>query len=485
MRRVFRAGRFVQISSVTCGMIGCRRASRRSSATSAVAAGGRVLLVEPRLDRLGVPVAEVVEREPVDGVHGAGELERLDRVPDLARGGVDARQDPALLHLGGLQGGLDSFGVPEDEPAHVPELVRELAPLLDRAVGEAHVLRRGHLQEPVAHRVRPVVGDHVERVDAGAEALRHAAPVGGEHGRVDDHVVERDLAHELEAHEEHAVLPEADDLARGRLEMPGIERLEVRRGVGPAERRERPERRREPGVEHVVGAHELGRAAVAARIRIGVAHGQVAVRALPDREPVTPPELPRDAPVGGVLERVVGVAVLRLGMEADGAGLERAHGGLLQLVHGAPPLERDQRLDAAFAALAEGDGVPVGLALLEEAALLAPGDDLLRRLLLGEAGELGDVVVHAAVGADAHRLGQRVRAADLEVLLVVAGRHLERARCRTRGRRARPRSRARAARRTGRSPPCRRRPCSAGRRDGRPPRRRQGMVAGRAVAIAT
>ena len=85
---------------------------------------------------------------------------------------------------------------------------------------------------------------------------------------------ERDLAEQLEPAEDHPVLPEADDLARGRLQVPGIEVREVRRLVGPAERREGPQRRREPGVEHVGLARQLRRAALGARRRLGLLHRQ-------------------------------------------------------------------------------------------------------------------------------------------------------------------------------------------------------------------
>jgi hypothetical protein len=63
-----RAGRFDQISSVTCGMTGCSSASSRSSAASERRARLLVAVVEARLDRLGVPVAEVVEGEVVEPV---------------------------------------------------------------------------------------------------------------------------------------------------------------------------------------------------------------------------------------------------------------------------------------------------------------------------------------------------------------------------------------------------------------------------------
>ena len=61
-----------------------------------------------------------------------------------------------------------------------------------------------------------------------------------------------------------------------------------------------------------------------------------------------------------------------------------------------------------------------------EAALLAPREHALAGLLLVEPGQLAGLLVHEPVGADHHRLGQAVRAADLEVGGVVARRHLER-----------------------------------------------------------
>ena len=96
----------------------------------------------------------------------------------------------------------------------------------------------------------------------------------------------------------------------------------------------------------------------------------MAVRARPDRDLVAPPELPRDAPVGRLLERLDREAVLALGVVADAPRLERLDRGARELVHPAPPLRRDERLDARVAALAGADRVAVVLALLELAVLL-------------------------------------------------------------------------------------------------------------------
>ena len=128
-----------------------------------------------------------------------------------------------------------------------------------------------------------------------------------------------------------------------------------------------------------------------------------------------PPELPRDAPVGRLLERVDREPVLRLGVVADAPLAERLDRRRAELLHRAPPLERDQRLDARVAALARPDRVAVRLALLDEAALLGPLEHPRARLLLREPGEIAGLGVHPSVGPDHDRLGEPVRPPDLEV----------------------------------------------------------------------
>ena len=99
-----------------------------------------------------------------------------------------------------------------------------------------------------------------------------------------------------------------------------------------------------------------------------------------------------------------------------------------QLLHRAPPLEHDQRLDAGVAALAGADRVAVRLAAVELPALLQPREHARAGLLLRQAGEVAGLVVHPAVGADHRELRELVVAPDLEVGRVVPRCHLERAR---------------------------------------------------------
>ena len=87
-------------------------------------------------------------------------------------------------------------------------------------------------------------------------------------------------------------------------------------------------------------------------------------------------------------------------------GCER---GLARLLHRAPPLERDERLDARVAALAGADGVVVALALLEPVVLPQPGDDALVRLALVSPASSPARLVHPAVRADHRQPGSSCR----------------------------------------------------------------------------
>src|SRR5204863_470667 len=151
----------------------------------------------------------------------------------------------------------------------------------------------------------------------------------------------------------------------------------------------------------------------------------VSVGARPDRDLVAPPELPRDAPVGRLLERLDGEAVLALGVVADAPRAQRVECRPCELVHPAPPLRRDERLDPRVTALAPTDGVPVVLALLELVVLLEPGDDVIVRPLLRHPLEA--LRGHTSVGADHGQRREVVVASDLEVGRVVTRCDLERA----------------------------------------------------------
>ena len=137
-----RAGRCVQISSVTCGITGWSSFSSRSSAASAVALRIGVAVVEPRLDRLGVPVAEVVEDEVVERCRRPRRTSKRGSASSTsARVALEPREDPALLDVARPHVRRRALRRQQDSRDTFQSLFASLRALLDRRVREAHVLR--------------------------------------------------------------------------------------------------------------------------------------------------------------------------------------------------------------------------------------------------------------------------------------------------------------------------------------------------------
>src|SRR5262249_14912261 len=130
----------------------------------------------------------------------------------------------------------------------------------------------------------------------------------------------------------------------------------------------------------------LGGTALGTCIRVGLGDGDVAVRAVPDRNSVSPPDLAGDAPVADVLHPPEVDVPEPLGREADAAVLDRSDRGSRELLHRDPPLRDDEGLDTAVTADAVADRVAIALSLLEQTALGRPVDHAQARVLLRQAG---------------------------------------------------------------------------------------------------
>ena len=244
---------------------------------------------------------------------------------------------------------------------------------------------------------------------------------------------EGDIAHEVKPEHHHPGDPEEDDVeARDQvaIRIVGLERLGA---LGPAESRERPEARAEPGVQHVLVARErLGPAVVLRRLHLGLCLGRgdedLAVGAVPRRDAMAPPELARDAPgldVAHPLE--IGVLPPR-GHEADAAGLHRFDRGLGEGLGIDVPLVGQPRLDDRARAVAVGHGVDVRLHLLDQALGLQIGKHARARLHPVEAAiGLRRVVVDPGLGVEHVDDVEVVAAAHLEIVEVVGRGDLHRA----------------------------------------------------------
>ena len=145
----------------------------------------------------------------------------------------------------------------------VPQLGGEVAVALDPALGELDVAAgRGQRRQREAQRVAAIAVDQFQRVDDVAARFRHLLAALVAHQRVDVDGAERHLAHEMQPHHHHPGDPEKDDVEAGDQHVARIIAGELRGRLGPAQGRERPQRRRKPGVEHVLVAAQRDRRAV-------------------------------------------------------------------------------------------------------------------------------------------------------------------------------------------------------------------------------
>src|SRR5690606_2398166 len=101
----------------------------------------------------------------------------------------------------------------------------------------------------------------------------------------------------------------------------------------------------------------------AGRLLVGADADDLAVRAVPDRDAVAPPQLPRDASVVQVVDPVEVALLHLLRMDLDPAVADRVTGGLGERADLDPPLHGQARLDGGLAARAVADGVDVGALL--------------------------------------------------------------------------------------------------------------------------
>ena len=218
-------------------------------------------------------------------------------------------QYPAVLRKQRRSCGLRRHGLAEvhlDEARRIPNLIRKVARGFHSLPVEAHVVtRRIARHQGEAQRICAVALNDFERIDAVSERLGHLSALGIAHQTVNQHRVEGQLAGLFDAGKDHANHPEEDDVIAGHQHIGRVEIAVLRRVLRPAEGREGPECRAEPGVQRVLFLTEAVAAAVRAGLRHVTRHDHfAALVAVIGRNPVSPPELAGDAPVVNALEPI-------------------------------------------------------------------------------------------------------------------------------------------------------------------------------------
>lgn len=389
-----------------------------------------------RFGQFDVPVAEFVPGEVVERFTGPAELVVVERRIDFRANLFQPPKDPSvgvgqlverrqLRQLRAVEqriaGGVEQLGA---EVARRPDVIlpdRQIAAGAGAAgqgepqgVGAEHVHpveRVDDVALGLAHLATGLVADQPVQEDVGERHLRAAPAVQG------DGVVVADEG----AEHHHSGHPEEEDVVAGDQNACGIELFQLRRLLRPAQGGERPQRRGEPGVQHVgVLLPALGRRFVGADAAL------FAVGPVPDRDAVAPPQLPRDAPVVHVVHPGEPARFHAGRVNHRVAVADRVTGGLGQRFHSDPPLQRQPRLDRLAAALGMPDAVQVGSLLLDDAALR--GQRLAHRDPGREpvhAVELCSGVGDSTPGVHDRDHRQLVAQPDLEVVGVVRGRDFD------------------------------------------------------------
>ena len=268
-------------------------------------------------------------------------------------------------------------------------------------------------------RIQPDAVYQVYRVQHIALGLGHFLPVRVAHQAVDIDPVKRRFIHELAAHHDHPRHPKENDVKAGDQHAAGIKGFQAFGFFGPAERGERPQRRTEPGVQHILflAQREVGRQFVFFANR-GLVQGDidVAVVVIPRRNAVAPPNLPRDAPVLQIFQplkisfaplprhKLHRAAAHRFNRRFHDCGLA-AGAAVFQFLAGQvhKPLVGQHRLHHRARAVAARQFVAVRFLAHQQPGFAQVGDNFLARFVAVQAAvTLGRVVVHLRVRREQH-----------------------------------------------------------------------------------
>ena len=320
------------------------------------------------------------------------------------------------------------------EPRGIPQLGAEIAIAFDPALRHLHVVPLdGERGQGKTQGVGAVGVDQPQRVDDVALGLGHLLALLVTDQCMDIDGVERHAAHEVQPHHHHPGDPEEDDIETGDQHIGGIVTAQLRRLLGPAEGRERPQGRREPSIEHIGIAGQVHRLAVVragrgACLLLGKLDEDRPVGPVPSGNLVPPPDLPGYAPGLDVVHPFV-VRLRPIPWNETGAPLlhrrDRRTGQGLRVDE---PLVHQPRLDDHAGTVAVGHHHHVVLDLVEQAeGLHLPNDRVARLVAIEVPVTLGRVLVHAGAGVENVDHLEVVTAAHLEVIEVVSRGDLHRA----------------------------------------------------------
>ena len=260
----------------------------------------------------------------------------------------------------------------------VPNLVTEVTALLAQRVVEHQVVTCRRAQHHShTHTVSTILSDQIQRIGRIAQLLRHLATDLIAHDTREVNIAEGHLAAILITRHNHTSYPEEDDIGTrnqvvGRIVILDLLVLGI---ADTVKYRDRPQPRREPGVEYILVLTQVAHlqrvvASLSASqfqcLLSGLGNYITTLGQIVSRNALTPPQLTRDTPVLDVLHPVAVYILIFLGNKLDLVLHHRAGCGLSQFLHRQEPLHRQLRLDGHTRTLRETYVVGVSLGLLQQ-----------------------------------------------------------------------------------------------------------------------
>ncbi len=211
----------------------------------------RLTVAREDLEGLDVPVGHFIPQEVVDDPPGFAKVELAQQSGHFGGHRGQSAGDPAfgqrrffpprgrwLQGVTPLLGG----GGGHHEAADVPQLVHEVAPRVEHARRQREVIAgRNADGQRQAQGIRAVLLDQLERILHVALDLAHLDPAVGANQTIQIHRVERRALGELQAEHDHSRDPEEQDVVARLHDRRRVERAQISRIFGPAERAEGPQ----------------------------------------------------------------------------------------------------------------------------------------------------------------------------------------------------------------------------------------------------
>ena len=161
--------------------------------------------------------------------------------------------------------------------------------------------------------------------------------------------MERLLAGLFQSGKYHSDNPEEDDIVTGYQNVCRIEIIQFFGLIRPAKGRERPQCRREPGIQSILILFHMGTSTLRALLwHLFCYHHLSALFTVVRRDTVSPPELTGNTPVTDAFQPVHICLSKTFRNEFQSTGFQRLNGRFCKLIHFYKPLRFDQRFYGRF-----------------------------------------------------------------------------------------------------------------------------------------